>query len=134
MAFDVGMLLAAAVTAEYVLISPPKYLEAWKGYVEMRQTNHSDVSFSVTNSFDVYDAYPFPGWMKDGTAMEPVCSNAAESIYHYIRDRWNPDKRQYYVLGGPWINGGIARASFQRNAGLFAIAREGCLSGLQRGS
>ena len=27
-----------------------------------------------------------------------------------------------------------ARASFQRNAGLFAIAREGCLSGLQRGS
>ena len=29
---------------------------------------------------------------------------------------------------------GIARASFQRNAGLFAIAREGCLSGLQRGS
>ena len=25
-----------------------------------------------------------------------------------------------------------ARASFQRNAGLFAIAREGCLSGLQR--
>ena len=23
--------------------------------------------------------------------------------------------------------------SFQRNAGLFAIAREGCLSGLQRG-
>ena len=29
---------------------------------------------------------------------------------------------------------GGARASFQRNAGLFAIAREGCLSGLQRGS
>ncbi len=28
----------------------------------------------------------------------------------------------------------FARASFQRNAGLFAIAREGCLSGLQRGS
>ena len=28
----------------------------------------------------------------------------------------------------------VARASFQRNAGLFAIAREGCLSGLQRGS
>ena len=27
-----------------------------------------------------------------------------------------------------------ARASFQRNAGLFAIALEGCLSGLQRGS
>ncbi len=27
-----------------------------------------------------------------------------------------------------------ARASFQRNAGLFAIAREGCLSGLQRES
>ena len=27
-----------------------------------------------------------------------------------------------------------ARASFQRNAGLFAIARKGCLSGLQRGS
>ena len=27
-----------------------------------------------------------------------------------------------------------ARASFQRNAGLFAIAREGCLSGLQLGS
>ena len=27
-----------------------------------------------------------------------------------------------------------ARASFQRNAGLFAIAREGCLSGLQRWS
>ena len=25
-----------------------------------------------------------------------------------------------------------ARASFQRNAGLFAIARDGCLSGLQR--
>ena len=39
----------------------------------------------------------------------------------------------------PWILGIIglfltARASFQRNAGLFAIAREGCLSGLQRGS
>ena len=31
-----------------------------------------------------------------------------------------------------WIDN--ARASFQRNAGLFAIAREGCLSGLQRGS
>ena len=29
---------------------------------------------------------------------------------------------------------GVARASFQRNAGLFARAREGCLSGLQRGS
>ena len=29
---------------------------------------------------------------------------------------------------------GGARASFQRNAGLFAIAREVCLSGLQRGS
>ncbi len=28
----------------------------------------------------------------------------------------------------------VARASFQRNAGLFAIAREGCLSGLQRES
>ena len=27
-----------------------------------------------------------------------------------------------------------ARASFQRNAGLFVIAREGCLSGLQRWS
>ena len=104
MAFDAGMLLAAVVTAEYVLISPPKYLEAWKGYVEARQEDHKDVSFSITNSFDVYDAYPFPGWMKDGTAMEPVCSNAAESIYHYIRDRWNPDVRQYYVLGGTWLN------------------------------
>ena len=31
-------------------------------------------------------------------------------------------------------NNTTARASFQRNAGLFAIAREGCLSGLQRGS
>ena len=99
-------LLAAAMTSEYVLISPPKYLEAWKGYVEMRQEDHPSVSFSVTNSFEIYDAYPFPGWMKGGEAVEPVCSNAAESIYHYIRDRWNPDRRQYYVLGGPWINGG----------------------------
>ena len=107
MAFDVGMLLAAVATAEYVLISPPKYLEAWKGYVEMRQEDHPDVSFSVTNSFDIYDAYPFPGWVKNGAALEPACSNAAESIYRYIRDRWNPDKRQYYVLGGPWINGGM---------------------------
>ena len=97
-------LLAAAMTSEYVLISPPKYLEAWKGYVEMRQEDHPDVSFSVTNSFEIYDAYPFPGWMKGGEAVEPVCSNAAESIYHYIRDRWNPDVRQYYVLGGTWLN------------------------------
>ena len=102
----IGLLLAAVATAEYVLISPPKYFEAWKGYVEMREKGHGDVSFSITNSFDVYDAYPFPGWVKDGRAMKPACSNAAESIYHYIRDRWNPDKRQYYVLGGPWINGG----------------------------
>ena len=97
-------LLAAAITSEYVLISPPKYLEAWKGYVEMRQEDHPSVSFSVTNSFEIYDAYPFPGWMKGGEAVEPVCSNAAESIYHYIRDRWNPDVRQYYVLGGTWLN------------------------------
>lgn len=32
------------------------------------------------------------------------------------------------------IDSDNTRASFQRNAGLFAIAREGCLSGLQRGS
>lgn len=32
------------------------------------------------------------------------------------------------------IDFAVAGASFQRNAGLFAIAREGCLSGLQRGS
>ena len=35
---------------------------------------------------------------------------------------------------GRYYESGSARASFQRNAGLFAIAREGCLSGLQRGS
>ena len=99
-------LLAAAMTAEYVLISPPKYLEAWKGYVAMRQEDHPDLSFSITNSFEIYDAYPFPGWMKSGEAVEPVCSNAAESIYHYIRDRWDPDRRQYYVLGGTWLNAG----------------------------
>lgn len=106
-------LLAAAMTSEYVLISPPKYLEAWKGYVEMRQEDHPSVSFSVTNSFEIYDAYPFPGWMKNGTAVEPVCSNAAESIYHYIRGRWNPDRRQYYVLGGAWLNAGREQDDYE---------------------
>lgn len=41
-------------------------------------------------------------------------------------DSWKKVFEQY-----DWL---VARASFQRNAGLFAIAREGCLSGLQRGS
>ena len=109
----IGLLLAAAVTSEYVLISPPKYLEAWKGYVEMRQEDHPEVSFSITNSFEIYDAYPFPGWTKGGEAVEPVCSNAAESIYHYIRDRWNPDRRQYYVLGGAWLNAGREQDDYE---------------------
>ena len=38
------------------------------------------------------------------------------------------------VIKGKSETFNLARASFQRNAGLFAIAREGCLSGLQRGS
>ena len=42
--------------------------------------------------------------------------------------------RRSFTVSPELLSKKVARASFQRNAGLFAIAREGCLSGLQRGS
>ena len=45
---------------------------------------------------------------------------------------WYAEGSYYQPYANNWGTNANARASFQRNAGLFAIARDGCLSGLQR--
>ena len=51
----------------------------------------------------------------------------------YARGCFSPSRWMEFCWNlGKGIRFCGARASFQRNAGLFAIAREGCLSGLQR--
>ena len=72
---------------------------------------------------------------KDGDIMSLVAYN---DISHTYTQVMNSDGTAAQValsgFGDDPMSIKVARASFQRNAGLFAIAREGCLSGLQRGS
>ena len=67
-------------------------------------------------------------------AAVKLCGDASEADDLVMRtfDAAFRDTKSYDATKGELYP--CARASFQRNAGLFAIAREGCLSGLQRGS
>lgn len=90
---------------EYVLLSPPDHMEAWRGFLERRRVSHPEMDFVLVNTFEIYNAYPFKGWETNGvTVTEDVRLNAAESIHEFIRGRRNDKIRQYFVLGGAWID------------------------------
>lgn len=99
-------LIIAAIVGEYILISPPALTDNWSSYINERKIAHPEIDFKLVNSFDIYNAYPFKGWVKEGvTTEDDTYLNAAESIHKYIRtNRRNDGVEQYYVLGGPWID------------------------------
>lgn len=64
--------------------------------------------------------------------LSPVAAMAVVYKSPFYRKLQDPETGLYRESSSYLLN--LFNASFQRNAGLFAIAREGCLSGLQRGS
>lgn len=68
--------------------------------------------------------------------LEPASFKNVKEANAWVRDHGVIGLMSQVDSGGKGEISISARsvASFQRNAGLFAIAREGCLSGLQRGS
>ena len=78
----------------------------------------------------------FVGWAASSYPYDEVLfvdGQEVDNLDVLIKDDWSWSL-QVYAVWESVVPKPVARASFQRNAGLFAIAREGCLSGLQRGS
>ena len=96
--------------AEYIIISPPNMVDAWKWYIGERAKVHTNLTYAVVNTFDIYDAIPFDtnntataGTLGDDS-LKP--RNAAESIHAYLRQNWLKfdGNMKYVVMGGPWID------------------------------
>ena len=85
----------AAVAPDYVLISPPKFVNLWTWYIGERAKVKTDYNFAVKSTADIYNEYPYG----DSAANR----NPAESIHAYIRAQAAKGTK-YFVLGGNWIN------------------------------
>jgi len=95
-----GARLAAAPGAntrvDYLLLSPPDFVEDWNWYVEKRREVHPELTYLVKNTAEIYAEYPF------GEGNE--CRNAAESIHAYLRANRSTMNFSYIVLGGAWLD------------------------------
>lgn len=85
---------------DYIVISPPAYVDLWKWYVGERAKlpGGQGHTFGVKNAQEIYDAYP-PN--KDATDGSP--RNHAESIHKWIGEQAAKGTK-YFVLGGNWFD------------------------------
>ena len=90
---------------DVVVIAPPDHVEKWNAYATLRHEQFPDLTFEVVNTFDIYDAYPYPEWASaNSKTADDDCRNAAESIHKYLRENAREKGVSYVILGSSWIN------------------------------
>ena len=99
------MAAAAGTQVDYLMISPPDLYETWEWYIGKRKENHPTLTFEIVNTYNIYNTYPFKGWVKDGVeTTDGTYANAAESIHAFLTAYSSEHALKYVVLGGAWLD------------------------------
>ena len=99
------MAAAAGTQVDYLMISPPDLYETWEWYIGERKKNHPTLTFEIVNTYNIYNTYPFKGWVKDGVeTTDGTYANAAESIHAFLTAYSSEHALKYVVLGGAWLD------------------------------
>lgn len=99
------MAAAAGTQVDYLMVSPPDLYDTWKWYIDERKKNHPTLTFEIVNTYNIYNTYPFKGWVKDGVeTTDGTYANAAESIHAFLTAYSSEHALKYVVLGGAWLD------------------------------
>lgn len=99
------MAAAAGTQVDYLMVSPPALYDTWLWYIGERKKNHPTLTFEIVNTENIYNTYPFKGWVKDGVeTTDGTYANAAESIHAFLTAYSSEHALKYVVLGGAWLD------------------------------
>lgn len=99
------MAAAAGTQVDYLMVSPPALYDTWLWYIGERKKNHPTLTFDIVNTENIYNTYPFKGWVKDGVeTTDGTYANAAESIHAFLTAYSSEHALKYVVLGGAWLD------------------------------